>query len=163
MLIWTSCTQDLVWSGINLFPDRKVFDFHPVKINGEYHLSLVATKDMDWHTFPDGAALVLNASYDVTHILTSTELENKIDLHEFNILDDGRTALMASNAAREIRPDENIPWKGKAVENFFSEVDLETQEILFTWVVSEHIALEESTNPTPKPGDTNQHPNWDWL
>ena len=153
--------KELVWSGIDLFPDRKVFDFRPVMIDGKHHLAMVAPRDVDWRTCTDGAALVLNASYDVVHELTSAELGDKIDLHEFNILEDGRTALLASNDGREIIPEHHIDWKGKIVDNFFTEVDLVTKEQMFHWVASDHVPLAESTNPTPKPGDA--HPNWDWL
>lgn len=53
---------ELIWSGNDMFPDRKVFDFRPLMIDGSYHLALVTPQDAEWHVFADGAALVLNAS-----------------------------------------------------------------------------------------------------
>ena len=40
--------KELVWSGISLFPDKKVFDFRPVMINGEYHLAAISPQDAEW-------------------------------------------------------------------------------------------------------------------
>lgn len=138
-----------------------MFDFRPVMIDGAYHLSLVAPRDSEWQVFSDGAAIVLNASYQPVHILTSTDLGHKVDLHEFNILDDGRTALIASNGLRELTPADNVDFGGKAADNFFTEVDLLTQKQQFNWTASDHVDFLESTNRLPKPGDV--HPNWDWL
>lgn len=143
-----------------MFPDRKVFNFQAVPINGEYNLALIAPQEEEWHTFSDGAAIIMNASYEVTKKVESTELGDRIDLHEFNLLDDTRSILIQSNAIRDIVPEDNVPWKGKLYENSFHEYDLVTGRVNFRWNASEHIPLSESTNPTPKPGGPKI---WDWL
>lgn len=158
---WT--IKELVWSGIDLFPDRKVFDFRPVTIDGAHYLALVTPHDEEWHVFSDGAAIVLNASYLPVQTLTSTDLGNKIDLHEFNVLDDGKSALVATKDVRDVTSADNVEFSGKVMECFFMEVDLRSQEQRFHWTASDHIGLNESTNlpPTQKSGEKQKH--WDWL
>ena len=131
-------------------------------INGEHHLALIAPQDEEWHVYSDGAAILLNASYQPVQEITSMDLDhNKIDLHEFNILDDGNTALIATKAPRDATAADNTHWKGKIMELYFVELDLRTQEHRFHWTASEHVNLSEATNPPPGPGDHQKH--WDWL
>lgn len=154
-------SQELIWSGIRLFPDKKMFDFRAVLIDGEYHLAAVTPQDADWHPFPDGAAMILDSSYNLIHNFTSTDLGNRIDLHEFNILEDGRTVLIGVKEARDSTTSESDIWKGKVMESYTMEIDLHTREPAFLWKASEHVGPSESTNPPPRPGDQHQH--WDWL
>lgn len=160
----TIYTQDgeLVWSGNEMFPDRKVFDFRPLMIDGSYHLALVTPQDAEWHVFADGAALVLNSSYHLVNSINSTELGRKIDLHEFNIVEDGTKALIASKTPREdLKIPASVGYNGRVMEIFFDEVDLRTQEQLFHWRASDHVELTESSNPPPSGESEQKH--WDWL
>lgn len=146
-----------------MFPDRKVFDFRPLMLDGTYHLALVTPQDSEWHVFADGAALILDASYELVNSINSTEIGHKIDLHEFNIVDDGRRALVASKSPREdLKIPESVNWTGtRVMEIFFDEVDLRTSEHMFHWRASDHVDLTESSNPPPPAESEQKH--WDWL
>lgn len=144
-----------------MFPDRKVFDFRPVMIGGIQHLALVTPSDEEWHVFSDGAAILLNSSYQPVYTLTSGDLGHKIDLHEFNVVDDGSSALLAAKDTRSVSLSDSVEWTGKVMECFFLEIDLRTQTQKFYWTASEHVKLTESTNPPPEPGNKQKH--WDWL
>lgn len=132
-------------------------------IDGRHHLALVTPQDSEWHVFADGAAIVLNSSYEIADSVNSTELGHKIDLHEFNIVDEGQTALIASKAPREdLTIPEEVGWKGSRVmEIFFDEVNLRTQEQTFHWRASDHVSLLESSNPPPSADSEQKH--WDWF
>ena len=160
--------KDLVWSGNELFPDRKVFDFRPVMINDEYHLALITPEDAEWRPFPDGLAMVLNASYQPVFSLGTEELGHRIDMHEFNILDDGKTALIGMKIFRDPTEAEKAevvwkgtPWTGKIMDCSFTEMNLETQERTFNWTASEHLRISETSNPPPDRGAKETF--WDWL
>ena len=158
--------KELVWSGNELFPDRKVFDFRPVMINEAYHLALITPEDSEWRPFPEGLAMVLNASYQPVFSIGTEELGERIDMHEFNILADGKTALIGMKIFREPTEADNVDWKGKEwkgkiMDCSFTEMDLRTQERTFNWTASEHISISETSNPPPAPSDKEKF--WDWL
>jgi hypothetical protein len=155
---------ELVWSGKEMFPDRKVFDFRPIMMGGTYHLAMVLPQDAEWHVFYDGAALILNSSYHLVNSINSTELGHKIDLHEFNIVEDedGQKALIASKVPREdLEIPASVGYNGRVMEIFFDEINLRTQENLFHWRASDHVDLTESSNPPPSAESEQKH--WDWL
>lgn len=160
-------TQDgeLVWSGRELFPDKKVFDFRPVKINDEYHLTLISPEDAEYRPFPDGVAMVLDSSYQPVWSIGTEELGERIDMHEFNILENGN-ALIGMKKFREPLASENpvfkgTEWKGKIMDCIFTELNLETGERVFNWTAAEHIPLNETSNSPPEHGAKETF--WDWL
>ena len=141
-------TQDgeLVWAGRALFPDKKVFDFRPVKINDEYHLTLISPEDAEYRPFPDGVAMILDSSYEPVWQIGN--------------------ALVGMKKFRETTAEENAvwkgaEWKGKIMDCIFTELDLETGERVFTWTASDYIPLSETSNPPPDRGAKETF--WDWL
>ena len=138
-----------------------MFDFQAITLNDQHHLSLIMPHDSEWHPFADGMAMVLDNSYEVLYSISSTDLGHPIDLHEWNIINDGKTALVAAKRPRDATDDDKTPWKGKVMESYFWEVDLHTGTHLFNWTASDHIPIRESTNEPPRKGETAQH--WDWL
>lgn len=153
--------KELVWSGTELFQGTKVFDFKPVMINGEYHLSLVAPTDAEWQAFPDGFAMVLNASYQPTFSLTTEDLGQAINLHEFHVLDDGQTALLGMTSHRDRRESDEVQWGGPILDCSFTEIDLRTRKPSFEWTASDHVPFTDSSNPPPSAGTPAA--SWDWL
>lgn len=154
--------QELVWSGNELFPDKKVFDFKPVMINGENHLALISPDDAEWRPYPDGIAMILDASYQPVWRIGSEELGHRIDMHEFNILDGGKTALIGMKNFRLPAESDHVKFQGKMMDCLFTELDLQTMQPSFDWKASDHIDIEvETSNPPPKNGE--QPPFWDWL
>lgn len=130
-------------------------------IDGKHHLAAITPQDADWHPFAAGAGMILDSSYQLVHEFTSETLGNRIDLHEFNIIENGESVLVAVKEARDATAEDPGNWKGKIMESFVLEVDLKTQEQKFMWKASDHVSLLESSNPPPKPGDKQKH--WDWL
>lgn len=124
-------------------------------------MSLVAPVDARWQSFPNGTAMVLDASYRPIFSLDSAELGDRLDIHDFNVLGEGHTAMVAMTEYRRITESDGMPWNGEIVDCLFTEIDLRTRERLFTWTASEHIPLAESSNPLPSPDEPNK--KWDWL
>jgi hypothetical protein len=148
--------QELVWSGGDLFPDRKAFDFRASIIDEAYHLTLIIPQDKFWE-YPKHGGTVLNASY---HPVSTFLPENSslVDIHELNFLDGTGTALMGGLAFHEATYDA-ANWTGSLMDGGFVEFDHLSQEERFQWRASEHIPLSESTHPPPK----DDHQVWDWL
>jgi hypothetical protein len=129
-------------------------------INGEHHLSLVAPTDAAWSPFPDGFATVLNASYHPIFSVDTRELGQTIDMHEFNVLGDGQTALIGMVSRRNIGELDQAAWKGEIQDYSFTEFDLQTRQQFVNWTASEHVPLAESLNPAP---NSEMPAPWDWL
>ena len=114
------------------------------------------------HYTPD-----IRLGHDHVLCLTLTHHANsvghKIDLHEFNIVEEGRKALMTSKSPREdLEIPTSVNWTGhRIMEIFIHEIDLITQEQTFHWRASDHIDLTESSNPPPPAESEQKH--WDWL
>lgn len=144
-----------------MLPGTKVFDFKALNISGEHHLSFIAPPDSSWQPYPDGVAMVLNASYHPVIQLGAKELGRGIDMHEFNVVNDGQSALIGLTHRREARASDNIEWKGDVLDCTFTEFDLRTKQRTFNWTAGDHIPFTESTNPPPT-SKTGDKP-WDWL
>lgn len=124
-------------------------------------MAAITPQDAEWHPFPDGAAMLLNSSYDLVYNISSADLGNRIDLHEWNIINNGKSALLAVKEVSDRKDGMPNGFTGKIMESYILELDLQTNEKIFEWRASDHVDLLESTNPPPKPGD--QHKHWDWL
>ena len=148
--------QELVWSGASEFENRLISDFKVVQINGTSELSLVLraskSSDLDSH----GAGLVMDSHYNIQQKLHMPEESSEFNLHEFNIVEDGRTALVITTDP--LWDNTSTLW----IENSgFQEIDLQTGEVLFDWKALDHIDVRTSKLPILR-GKTAETA-WDWL
>ncbi|KAJ5225624.1 hypothetical protein N7468_006849 [Penicillium chermesinum] len=156
----------LVWTGTSFFDNRNTFDFKVVQSLGEEpHLSLIRQYSHDAEEDGDrGYGVILNNHYEITHMLPLREDLGWFDIHEFNVLKNGETALVTNYLSQEItleaygRPTETtwLEYGG------FSEIDLKTAEILYHWNSFVEIPLTESVhyNPTSM---VEALPGWDYV
>jgi len=90
--------QNLVWSGAHLVTgDRATFDFKVSQIHGTDHLImlLLPYKHSDFH--PSGAGLILDSSLNVSGAIYSQRAYGIGNMHEFNVIADGKRALMITH------------------------------------------------------------------
>lgn len=153
--------KDVIWSGGELLPGTKVFDFQALILNEKHHLSLIAPPGPAWQLYPDGVAMVLNASYHPIFALSTTELGQRMDMHEFRVINETQTALIAMTHRREVRASDNLDYQGDILDCSFTEVDMRTRQRIFNWTASDHIPFTESSNPPPTSEMRNKP--WDWL
>lgn len=71
------------------------------------------------------------------------------DMHEFRLINDGRTALMTIYQQRQF---DMTPWNirtgmGWVMESVFQEVDVETSEVVFEWRSLDHVDPSMSYSP----------------
>ncbi|KAJ5927898.1 hypothetical protein N7466_006854 [Penicillium verhagenii] len=154
----------LIWAGSPMYDNRNVFDFKANwNIDDHPHLSFIVQHDD--HT--KGSGMILNTHYEVEH---EVEVLNDLDafnMHEFNILDGGKTALACTYRTQPIsltdfgRPNEET-W---AMTGGFVELDVNNAHVLYEWDSRDQISVQESAvmsatdAPSDKPGTDYVHIN----
>ncbi|PYI17453.1 hypothetical protein BO99DRAFT_364226 [Aspergillus violaceofuscus CBS 115571] len=145
----------LVWTGSCLHNNRNVFDFKPTNhiADGATHLSFILQNNYinDGTPLAKGAAYILNDKYLVENTIPITNDLERWDLHEFNVLPGGKTALAASIRIQ----DQSLAELGRPAESSrvasggFVEIDLATSAVLFDWDSRDKIPLHESDHVMP--------------
>jgi hypothetical protein len=96
------CDSDggLIWSGSAMFGHWNVFDFKLRLINGQQKMTLLSQHDKKGH--------ILNDNYEVEREVPMVTEKHQIpDMHAFNVLDQGRSALVIDSQ----------PWNGSLDES----------------------------------------------
>jgi hypothetical protein len=148
---------------------RDVFDFKVVTYNGSQHLTFIIGNGprSEKPPVPDDLQLgyMVNSAYQVYDKVDVNRGSTILDVHEFHVIDEGKTALMTTTKV-QLRDVSAVGVSGlreKRVANKgFQEVDLTTGNINFEWDALENgISLTESYNvlelADPK------HSYWDFL
>ncbi|KAJ5286804.1 hypothetical protein N7478_002490 [Penicillium angulare] len=156
----------LVWAGPTLFDNRNTFDFKAnLNIDGDPHLSFIVIWDRE-NREDKGTGVIVDKHFQVEHTVTPPENMSDFNMHEFNILDGGKTAMACVYHSQEIsladqgRPDETS-W---VVTGGFAEFDLETNEVLAEWNSADWVSVAESKlflatdNPAHDSGSA-----WDYV
>ena len=142
---------ELIWSGAPYVEYINTFDFRMSEVDGQQMLSFVWPKHK-----PEGNGFILDNTYQVHEVVDMVGNHSKWNMHEFNLINDGKQALMAipqDYSATHI--DVNgysgrcrIGWQG------FKEVDVKSGEVLFEWNTQGHVDVEESTYVAKNVNDT---------
>lgn len=155
---------ELVWSGAHLFDDRPTFDFRVASWNDSQYLTFIAGEDLREYDFPGGSGVVLDNSYRFVQNVDERTGRGVMNMHEFNIIDDGRRALMITFGSKFVDVDlgDDAPRKMFVGNNGFSEVDTSTGLPVFSWWALDHIHPSESTVDHPsEPGHVGSA--WDFF
>ncbi|KAF3398155.1 hypothetical protein F1880_005693 [Penicillium rolfsii] len=154
----------LIWAGAPLYDNRNVFDFRPVtNIDEETHLSFIVSWAIDDNA-DKGSGVIVDKTYKVEKEVGVLNDLHDFNMHEFNVLPGGKTALACTYRSQEInmadfgRPTEQS-W---VVTGGFVELDVETSEVLVQWDSFDKIALHESNmfHSWDEPGG---FPGWDYV
>lgn len=107
------------------------------------YLTWYAGSIVDGHGEGDG--LILDDQYNVAYTVNVHGLgATKNDLHEFQLTGEGTALLTAYNTIRMDLKAFRGSRRGRVLDGVFQEVNLETQEVLFSWRASEHVELGDS-------------------
>jgi hypothetical protein len=111
-----------------------------------------------------GHGAIVDNRYEVKNEVQAPENVHDFNMHEFNIMDGGKTALACTYRGKTI----NLADFGRPTEESwvtvggFVEVDVETSEVLFEWDTFDKIALHESN--MFRAGDhPAESPGWDYV
>lgn len=81
--------------------------------------------------------------------VNSMDNGRKSNVHEFNILDDGRvlivTNLWGQNTSKEESSSVGYEGECRAMWHGFKEIDVDKDEVVFEWSAFGHISLNESS------------------
>lgn len=138
---------DLVWSGAADFGPATVHNPHVCQYKGRDHLCLFFCFFQGTANpgFGRGMGAILDSSYRVVKTVQSSGSVPASDMHEFNLVDGGRGALLNIFIVRQydLSPFGTSEGTGWIIESVFQEVRVETGELLFEWRSLDH----EETSP----------------
>jgi hypothetical protein len=88
-----------------------------------------------------GCGIVMHNNYTIRSLITPESIGFVPDLHEVNIINHGRSALITSYQAlrydlAEFNLTNGIGW---ILDSLFYEIDLQTNRILFKWSALDHV------------------------
>ncbi|KAL1854700.1 hypothetical protein Plec18170_004791 [Paecilomyces lecythidis] len=155
----------LIWSGACTFENRNVFDFRPVtNIDDEVHMSFILQ-----HAYHDdsvkGSGMIYDQRYEHENIVGVTNDLSAFNMHEFKVLDGGKTALACTYRSENVdfadlgRPGET----GWVIIGGFEEIDTATGKVLFEWSSRNHVPLNESSFSIPGNELPRDAPGWDYI
>lgn len=153
----------LIWAGSCMFNNRNIFDFRAANnIDDNYHLSFILQ-----HAFegPDkGHGYVLDEKYEEEYAVPVTNNLGAFNMHEFRVLDGGKTALATAYRPKEVNlGDLGRPHaRGWIMTGGFVEMDMATGEVLFEWMSPGHIPISESVKVGPD-SPPAARPGWDYV
>lgn len=148
-----------------MFNNRNIFDFKAVdNIDNQSHVSFILQ-----HAYHDdgkdkGLGYILDQHYEVEQAVPVTNDLGSFNMHDFNVLDGGKTALACTYRGKYVplgdlgRPNES----GWLTTGGFVEMDTATGEILFEWDSLGHIPIHESVKVSPDWGPSPE-PGWDYV
>ncbi|KAB8256509.1 ASST-domain-containing protein [Aspergillus pseudonomiae] len=155
----------LIWAGSCLYDNRNIFDFKAVpNIDGGSHLSFILQHTFQFEGDEKGTAYVLDQHYETEKAIPVTNDLAAFNMHEFNVLDGGKTALACTYRSKYMnlgalgRPDE-YSW---VFTGGLVELDTATGEVLFEWDSEGYIPLDESVKLDPSTPVADP-PGWDYI
>lgn len=94
----------------------------------------------------NGIGWFLGKDYEEKHTLVIEKRPSFFNFHEFNVIDNGRRALVSTRAPTKV-PGHEVGVKEDVWINLsgFQERDTKTGDILFEWQATDHISLNESS------------------
>lgn len=114
-----------------------------------------------------GTGVILSNRYHSLSVIGSQSIGIAPDEHEFNVMENGRTALMTSYRPRrydlsELNLTNGIGW---LLDSWFYEVDLQNNKIIYSWSALEHVDPSDSQLPLSQVEGTGfqQDNAWDFL
>ncbi|KUI56163.1 hypothetical protein VP1G_03456 [Cytospora mali] len=120
-----------------------------------------------------GSVIILNTSYDVLYNVTLKEgifypgakLSSYIDAHEAHITEDNTLVVSAYNVTQADLTSVGYTNDSWILDSVVFEIDIATNEVLWTWVASEHqdqIPFTASYYPIQE-APTTDTTWWDWF
>ena len=126
---------ELVWSGACAFKNQNACDFRAWEFsNHTLALSTILTSFRDVND-SKGSGVFMDNNYQTTGNLYVPEDEYLFNMHELNLVDDGRRAI---HLAHKPVPRDMSAFEGGLVEGWildigFREIDMETGAVTFEW------------------------------
>ena len=113
-----------------------------------------------------GLGLILDNTLNIVHCVQSQGSQLPLDMHEFNVVDNGASALISIYQPQQadLSADGIASGLGWILDCWFQDIDLRTNEVLFEWSALGHVSPSHSTvapNSTQASG-TGLDPTLPW-
>ncbi|GME27807.1 arylsulfotransferase protein [Neofusicoccum parvum] len=159
---------NLVWSGFGFSGPETSHDVQVCTYNGEDHLCFEQGNQLKGYA--RGHGLIVDKSYS---IVKSVEVGGSgvpsVDMHEFNVIDDGKSALVTAymTIPYDLSDYGITTGVGYLQDGTFQEIEIDTGKMLFEWRAIDHVALNASyvlpnASDTSGTGLSPSSP-WDWF
>lgn len=124
-------------------------DFRPCQYQGSAHLCFTQVNQQNGYGI--GEAIIADSNYKVVATVNTAGNVQPADMHEFQLLNDGETAIIS---AYQVIPYDLSSFNitsglGWLLEGVFQEINVTTGELIFEWFSSNHV----------EPSDTQIAPN----
>lgn len=148
-----------------MFENRNIFDFKAVpNIDDQPHLSFILQHGYHDTGEDKGTGYVLDGHYEPEKAVPVTNDLSSFNMHDFNVLDGGKTALACAYKSQymnlgELGRPEEYSW---VIAGGFVEMDTATGKVLNEWLSTGHIPIHESVKVhTSTPASAK--PGWDHI
>lgn len=147
---------NLVWDGYGVAGSANAHDFRPCTYQGSPHLCYTQVNQQNGYGI--GQAMIVDSNYKTVATAQTAGNIQPADMHEFQLLDDGETAIMSSyNVIPYDLSYYNITsGLGWVDEGVFQVVNVTTGEVQFEWFSTNHVdvtAAQLQPNSTDTGGD----------
>ena len=159
--------QDLVWSGFGNGGAGTSMSLAVVNIDGSPHLSVNNINLANG--YGHGHGLLFDQSYRTYKTVEAGNGRTSTDLHEFNVLHDGKSAILTifEQVQFDLSSYGVQGGMGWVVQGMFQEIDIATGAVLFEWNALDHVSPDNSysqLNSTDVSGNGLTYQTaWDYL
>lgn len=140
-------------------------DLRVIEYSGHTVLSFFSGNRYDEHAF--GSRVIMGHNYRTEAQFTQSSIGVMPEEHEFNIINNGRTAVMTSYRPRhyDLSPVNESRGMGWILDSLFYEIDLQTKQVLFEWSALDHIDPSAGLIPLSAQDHGGLAPEyaWDYL
>jgi len=118
--------------------------FNVVNVNGSPHLSVNNINLASG--YGHGHGLILDQSYRTYKTVEAGNGRTSSDLHEFNVLPDGKSAILTiyDQVQYDLSSYGVQGGMGWVIQGMFQEIDITTGAVLFEWNALDHVSPIDS-------------------
>ncbi|KAF2658149.1 hypothetical protein K491DRAFT_690496 [Lophiostoma macrostomum CBS 122681] len=130
----------LIWSGAGTQGSSTVHNPHVCQYGGQDHLCFF--QGHQHHGWARGHGVIMDNRYRVVQTVEAVGSAPTIDMHEFRLVNDGKSALVTIYQPRayDLSGFGIGPGVGWIQDSLFQEIDVDSGELIFEWRALDHIA-----------------------
>ncbi|KAJ9627262.1 hypothetical protein H2203_003724 [Taxawa tesnikishii (nom. ined.)] len=152
-MVFNSNDLSLVWANSTY---GQCFGTRIQQYNGSDYLTFWSGKPQG-QGYGEGTYIMLDNSYNVAYNLTAKNVSVQGDMHEFQLTDNGTALITVYEPVSWDLSAYNIS-NGWIVDSLFQEIDIATNDLIFSWRASDHFALNSSYAAPGSTGDAQDNP-----
>lgn len=152
------------------FPGDRFNGFHPHKVNGNSYASMWVGSPEIGHGY--GKLLILDHEYGLSTVTLNASIVantnahhiGTLDFHEHEMTDRGTILVTAYNVTKQDLSVLGGKENGWVTDSLFFEIDVRTNEVVFSWSALDHFRFTDSKLPLPcYMSDGSRHLGYDFF